>query len=230
MQSIVIAHRFNGPPNSGNGGYASGLVANAIGQTVRVRLRKALALDTPLSVIQNSADEWQLRDANDVLAAAVPASVEVTVPAPPSYESACTAARGYPSVEDHDLPHCFVCGPGRAPGDGLRIFAAPLPGTSLVAAPWQPDRSLADAGGVKSEFVWAALDCPGAFASGSDKPMLLGELAARIERRPNAEERCVVLGWPIATEGRKHKVGTAVFGADGAVCAVGLATWIELKE
>lgn len=230
MPTVVIARRFNGPPDCGNGGYASGLIANAIVRTVRVRLSKPLPLDVPLSVVRSGADEWQLRAADEVLATAVPVSVDITLPAAPSYESACGAARGYPSAEDHDLPHCFVCGPARARGDGLRIFAAPVAGTSLVAAPWNPDASLVHGGYVKPEFVWAALDCPGAFASGSDKPMLLGEIAVRVDRRPNLGERCVVVGWPIAADGRKRKVGTAVFGADGALCAAGLATWIELKD
>lgn len=227
MPSIVIARRFNGPPNSANGGYAGGLLANAIGRTVRVRLQNPVPLDLPLS-IDAGADEWQLRDADDVLAIAVPALIDVSVPSPPFYESACALARGYPNVDDRDLPGCFVCGPARAPGDGLRIFACPLPGTSLVAAAWRPDASLADGDGVKPEFVWAALDCPGAFASDPGKPMLLGELAMYIDRRPDAGERCVVVGWPISTEGRKRN--TAVFGADGGLRAVGLATWIELKS
>ena len=32
---------------------------------------------------------------------------------------------------EHPLPTCFVCGPARAKGDGLRIFAGPLGRTLL---------------------------------------------------------------------------------------------------
>lgn len=226
---ITISLRFNGPARSGNGGYACGAVAAAIGQSVRVRLQRPLPLETPLTVAPAGPQEWRLMDGDDVVATAVPATVDAAVPAPPEFEEARAASRRYPSVEEHVLPHCFVCGPARAAGDGLRIFAGAVAGTPLVAAPWVPDASLADDGAVSPEFVWAALDCPGAFAVATDKPMLLGEFAVRVDRRPQVGERCVVIGWPIASAGRKHHVGTALFGPDRGLCAIGLATWIELK-
>lgn len=226
---IVIDKRFNGPPDSGNGGYAGGLIAAALGQSVRVRLRKPLPLDTRLNLAPNGDAAWSLQH-DDELATVAPATVDVPVPAAPTFEQAQAASKNYPGPDEHDLPHCFVCGPARAPGDGLCVFAAAVPGTQLVAAPWVPDESLADSDGIRPEFIWAALDCPGAFASGSNKPMLLGEIAARVDRRPRVDERCIVIGWPVAVDGRKYKVGTAVYGSSGDLCAVALSTWIELKE
>ena len=35
---LCIDRRFNGPPDSGNGGYSCGLIAVAIGKPVKVRL------------------------------------------------------------------------------------------------------------------------------------------------------------------------------------------------
>ncbi len=64
--------------------------------------------------------------------------------------------------ESHWFPCCFVCGPDRAPGDGLHVFAGPVEGSELVACPWVPDTSVASTrGSVSSEFLWAALDCRG---------------------------------------------------------------------
>lgn len=226
---ITIDPRFNGPPNSGNGGYAAGAISAALGRAVRVRLRKPLPLGTSFTIVPRGVDEWALQHGEDVLANVSAATVELDVPRSPGFEAALAASRNYPSPEDHDLPHCFVCGPARAPGDGLRVFAAAVPGTQLVAAPWAPDRSLAEGDRIRPEFIWAALDCPGAFATGSNKAMLLGEIAARIDRRPQIDERCVVIGWLIAADGRKYKVGTAVYGANGDLCAAALSTWIELK-
>ncbi len=61
---------------------------------------------------------------------------------------------------DPVFPDCFVCGMGRGPGDGLRIFPGPLAGRPFWAAPWTPDPSVTGAGGrVRPEVVWAALDC-----------------------------------------------------------------------
>jgi hypothetical protein len=59
---------------------------------------------------------------------------------------------------------------------------------------------------------------------------LLGEFAVRIEAEVIANQPHIVIAWPISAQGRKHVAGTALFDASGARCAVGQATWIELKE
>ena len=38
---------------------------------------------------------------------------------------------------------------------------------------------------------------------------------------------CVVIGWALKHEGRKHVVGTAIFDNFGELCGRALATWIE---
>ena len=84
----------------------------------------------------------------------------------------------------HPYPACFVCGPTRDEGDGLRIFPGPVEGRELYAAPWTPDDSVADDEGiVRPEFVWAALDCPSGIVTdlfGDVGRILLGRLAAEL--------------------------------------------------
>jgi hypothetical protein len=46
MESLVIARRFCGPPNSGNGGYVCGRVAAHIPGSASVRLKTATPLVT----------------------------------------------------------------------------------------------------------------------------------------------------------------------------------------
>jgi hypothetical protein len=41
-------------------------------------------------------------------------------------------------------------------------------------------------------------------------------------------ERCVVLGWPVGADGRKLHAGTALYGEDSRLSAVGRAIWIVL--
>ncbi len=41
-------------------------------------------------------------------------------------------------------------------------------------------------------------------------------------------EKCVLIGWGISHEGRKHYTGTALFGDNGSCRAVGYATWFEV--
>ena len=224
---IRVAARFNGPPDSGNGGYTAGRIASAIGVPVQVRLLRPIPLERDLEVTGN-ARGWGIRDDEGPVATAIAHAVETEVPPPPSRVDALEAAQRYTGFTHHDFPHCFVCGPQRA--DGLRIFAGAVSGTTRFAAPWRPDSSLADdVGMVQPEFVWAALDCPGYFASCNPTVALLGEMSAHLDRVPALDEPCVVTSWPIDQNGRRHRAGTALFGADGARCAFAVSTWITLK-
>jgi hypothetical protein len=171
-------------------------------------------------------------DGAGTVASATPKNFELEVPRPPSYEQALAAVSRYEGFQEHVYTDCFVCGPTRGRGDGMRIFASPIEGMNLVAAAWMPDRSLVGADGkVLPEFMWAALDCPGFFATGAaSKGVLLGTYAARIDRCVHLDAPCVVIGWPIRHEGRKHVVGTAIFDNFGELCGRALATWIEPRQ
>ena len=219
MAELVIDPRFNGPAGSANGGYTCGLVAELLGGTAEVTLRRPPPLGRPLAV-ERDGERIVVRDGDAVVAEAVQAQVDLTVPEPPTYEEATEASSRYPGFEEHAFPTCFVCGPERAAGDGLRIFAGPV-SDGLVASPWTPNE-------VDREIVWAALDCPGAIAVGfPDRgETLLGRFAVRIDELPDVGERCVVVGWPLGEEGRKLYAGTALFGDRGRPLARARATWI----
>ncbi len=236
MNKILrINSRYNGPPDSANGGYICGLMAATVNQPLSVRLYKPPPLDTDLDLLLDSVSgKWHLKRGEQLIAAANAAHAHTRlhthVPKPPSYVQALDAAVHYTGHHQHPFPTCFVCGPKRAVNDGLRVFAGKLPDTNVYAAPWLPHAELADGDGkVRPEFIWAALDCPGAFASVPvGRTALLGELSVFIDRSVHVDEPCVVLSWQIMIEGRKHKVGTALFDEDGEQCAVGVATWVEL--
>ena len=57
--------------------------------------------------------------------------------------------------------------------------------------------------------------------------MLLGEITGRIGHAVRVGESCVVVGWRIASEGRKHRVGTAIYGDDRRLCGSAVGLWIE---
>jgi hypothetical protein len=230
---LVIARRFRGPPTSGNGGYTCGMLAAAASKPVEVRLVKPPPLDRRLEIVDDAATGGlKLVDGADAIATAAPRTFELEVPKPPTYAQALAAVSDYEGFQEHAYSDCFVCGPARHRGDGMRVFAAPIPGRDLVAAAWIPDRSLVGADGkVLPEFMWAALDCPGFFATGAAiRGPLLGTYAARIDRCVHLDASCVVIGWAIRHEGRKHVVGTALFDNFGELCGRALATWVEPRN
>jgi hypothetical protein len=115
----------------------------------------------------------------------------------------------------------------------LRIFPGRSADDGVFAAPWVPHASLDDGSGlVAAEFLWAALDCAGAFAvmPTGMQPIILGELCARLDDSVAIGERCVVAAWAIGVEGRKRFAGTALYSATGVAVAVARATWIEIPS
>lgn len=228
MGSIVIASRFCGPPTSGNGGYSAGLVARELGGTAQVTLRKPPPLDRPLAA-RVDANGVEVRDGGELVAEARPAELELEVPPPVTFERALELSQEYAWFTGHAFPTCFVCGPERAPGDGLRIFPGAARSEDPVFAPWIPNADLTDPDGfVRSEITWAALDCPGYFgAARPDHPKsLLGRITAAIHAPLRAGDRAIAMGWLIGREGRKLHAGTALYGPDGVVRAKARQTWL----
>jgi len=228
---VVIDDRFCGPAESANGGYACAMVARSMLGTAEVTLRVPPPLGRPLRVESREAGV-ALLDGDVLVAEARPSAVGVDVPACVSLDEAKRAAARYPWRDRHPYPTCFVCGPQRDAGDGLRIFPGPIDNGSLYAAPWLPEVSLADSdGNVRAEFVWAALDCPGGIVTdlfGEVGLILLGRLAVDIREPVKAGLPHLVQAWPIGRDGRKLNTATALFTADGRLCAVARAVWIEL--
>jgi hypothetical protein len=212
---LLIDRVYRGPDDSANGGYACGRIAALAGEPVEVTLRRPPPLGVPLRV-----EDGLVTDGDALVAEYRAGDVQLEVPPAPAWEDAVEAQR--PDVGS-PFPHCFVCGVRRAPDEGLHIHAGPVGATPLVAAPWVPRPDTAG-----SEFVWCALDCPGAYACdlGSRGTLLLGRLAARVLRTPRPGERCVAAGWQLGAEGRKLEAGTALW-SDGELLGYARATWIE---
>ena len=239
--SLVIDRRFCGPPNSGNGGYTCGRLAAFIDGPAEVTLRSPPPLDEALSIERAPDSSVRLRSARNgqFIGEARPVSFEPVDIQPVSAVLAAEAASRTFPPGSHPLPGCFVCGPARDVGDGLRIHAGPVgtadpDWTGPVAAPWVPDQSLTDEDGiVRIEFLWAALDCPTAFAVSSGSGMriiLLGRQAVRVHARPAGGDACVVVAHRRGREGRKFFADAALFADDGSLLAECHALWIEVSR
>jgi hypothetical protein len=232
MSVISIARCFCGPPSSANGGYFAGRVGNLAARMLTIRLNKPPPLESEMQVTELDDGSLEVRHQNELIAQGRPGQLDLTPPAPPSYLEAVEASRHYSGFKEHLLPTCFVCGTARERGDGMRIFAGPVKGRDIVAAPWVPDPFLDRGDGkVKPEFMTAALDCPGyAAVNPGNGLMLLGEITAHADRCVYIGEPCTIIGWSISSNGRKHVAGTALFDNDGELCGQAQAVWIEVKD
>jgi hypothetical protein len=237
-ETLDIEPRFNGPPDSGNGGYTCGRLASFVdADAVDVTLRLPPPIGRPLAVERDGAGAV-LRDGDAVVAEARPAELDADAPPPVDLGEAESAVFDSPFLEVgmHPFPTCFVCGPKRTPGDGLRIFAGPVSQRDVFAAPWTPAMDLAgDDGELPEEIVWAALDCPTSVPVANDpggdefRPIVLARLAVRVLRPVRAGQPHTIVSWPVALDGRKRHAGAALHSADGDLLAVSRALWIELK-
>jgi hypothetical protein len=218
---ITFERRFRGPLTSANGGYACGRIAEYVeADAVEVTLRLPPPLERPLAVRRDGAGV-RLLDGDAVVAEARPADLGIEPPVSVSRDEAEVASARHVHAGSPEFRECFVCG-DRSTGDGLAIHAGAIPGREpLHAAPWTPSE-------VGSDIVWAAIDCPGAYAVGAEGrgEIVLGRMTARIHRVPSVGEPCVVTAWPGGKAGRKVFAGTALFGEGGELLALARQTWI----
>jgi hypothetical protein len=237
--SLVIPSRFCGPAGSGNGGYVCGRIAAYLDGLVTVTLRQPPPLATPMTVQRDGDSSVRIHHGQMLIAEATsaPASLALQTPGPVSTAEAHAVAGRARYYADPVFPGCFVCGTGRQPGDGLRIFPGPVAGRPLWAAPWTPEASVTDAGGrVRPEVAWAALDCPSGIAAAEaaglaqDTVILLGRMTASLAALPAAGDQCLVIAWPGGRDGRKLTAGSALLGPGGHVLAVARAVWLTVPR
>jgi hypothetical protein len=237
---IVIERRFCGPPDSGHGGYSCGVVAARVDGPAEVTLRQPPPLDTPLAVAREDGGSVRVLHGEELVARGEPRDEHpsVDVPEPVSIaeaEAAGAASHLRQHPEDHPFPTCFVCGPQRAPGDGMRVMVGRVADREVAADVWTPATDLGDSSGaVRPEFVWAVLDCSGGVGSWlvpdriDGNPFVLGRFAVRIPAPVRAGAPHAVIGWRVVVDGRKLTAGSALFTADGELAGVARATWIQL--
>jgi hypothetical protein len=232
-ESVVIERRFRGPPDSGQGGYSCGLVAERIDdQCATVTLRKPPPLKRQLTIERTGAGV-QLRDGDTLIAEGAADELELDIPDAVDVETARRASQ-HPFWDQHvhPFPGCFGCGPQRNQDEAVAIWMGEV-GEGRTAGIWTPSPDFAgDDGAVTKTVVWAALDCP--TATGANLPLdgvsVLGRLTGRVIAPIEPGRPHTVVAWPIADDGRKHTGGAAIHNADGRLCAYSAGLWIELRD
>lgn len=229
QQTLQIDPQFRGPPDSGNGGYAAGLLASAVDGPCEITLHAPPPLSMNLH-LDGDGSHATLRAGDIVVGTARALELPAfDLPPAPDFDDVLARQPDYAGFRAHNFPGCYVCGPDRAEHDGLRIFAAP--NGQGVAAAWQPDATLGNASGdVAARYLHAVLDCPSFYAFADERLVaLLGRMHCDVVSLPRAQERCVIVAWPLARDGRKNFSAVVAYGGDGRVLARARNTWIELK-
>jgi len=232
--------------------------AGVCGQAVTVTLALPPPLDTPLPLTVPSPTQLQAHTADGRLVAeaqlADASAALKAAPGPVSLRVATTSSAQYRGRSDHPFPYCFACGTAREPADALCLFAGPVPGRdATVAAPWMPYPNFSQAAmppglgdgtaepaensashnndNVAIPAVWAALDCPGAWATDFDygRPIVLGRITAAIYHDLTVGQEYVAVGHCRGKQGRKAFTATAVYDANNQLMAGAVALWIAVN-
>jgi len=249
MTDLVVPARFCGPPSSGNGGWTSGAMAEAVHghpadhatawPAVTVTLRRPPPLDTPIPLLERDG-LTVAADGQGTVAEAHTTDAGLHEVEPVDVATARGAEASYAGWVSHPFPTCFTCGPAREPGDGLRIFPGPvgeIEGGLLVAAAWTPAASTSedyhayhdDQRRTSLPITWAALDCTGGWAGDlAANPSVLGRMTARIDALPVVGEEHVVVGHFRGRDGRKLHTAATLYDADGRIVATAEHTWITV--
>ncbi len=251
QESIIIPARFRGPPESGNGGYVAGVIAECFPKqpaatadsAIEVTLRAPIPLDRAMTTLRPDDDSLQLILGETLIAEASRTELALEVPEPPSFAAALAAQPESPSFFEHINPllpkgtgfHpiCFCCGADVEDDEGLHVYAAPVEGFDGVAAAWQPSTVFADeAGYLPERILWAALDCPGQFAylAAGIRTGMLGRMTGRILKPVPLAQELTVIGWRIEVERVKHFAGTALFDETGDLCGYSKQVWIGRRD
>ena len=224
---VVLERRYNGPPETANGGYACGVVASHVDGPAHVSLRRPIPLGAPLELERHDDGHVTLHDGATLIAEADPALPldELEPPYRPALDEAREAAAGRPAALPGAFGACWVCSPRE---DGLGVLFGPLRARpDMTAAVLDPGAG----GTLASEVVWAALDCPSYTPPlwSGEVPSLLASMRAELLEPVPAGAPLVVTGWTVRGEGRKHRSATAILAPDGRVLARAEALWIRMR-
>jgi hypothetical protein len=231
---VLIERRFRGPPESGQGGYSCGLVAERIeGDCATVSLRKPPPLERPLR-IDSTDDRVLLADGGEVVAEGHADELALDVPDPVSLDAARRASEHpFWGRHIHPFPGCFGCGFERNQDEAVAIWMGADERRGLMAGVWKPSVDFAGEDGAVTKLItWAALDCP--TATGANLPLdgvsVLGRLTGKLVAPIEPGVTHTVVSWPISDDGRKHLGGCAIHAPDGRLCAYSAGLWIELRD
>jgi hypothetical protein len=237
--TVTIDPSYYGFDDAGHGGYTAGLASGLLCAPAEVTIRQRIPLGEPMEVRQTNGHRVELLRHGAVVLQAVPGEPKADVPTPLGFDAAEAASRQFRGFTWSPTNTCLTCGTERKEGEGLRVFAGPAGDgdrNGLVAAAWVPHPNFARPDGVlPNEFVWAALDCPGAWAlrratSGPYRRSVTVQMTGRVVKEVRAGRPYVVMAWAVPGRRRLMDCASAVFDADGELVALATAVWLHAER
>lgn len=227
MRQLTITSTYQGPFGAVNGGYVAGILADALGGApTNVRIRKPVPVDTPIYLARR-IDSALLRYEDQTIASAEIIDDDIPETSFVSLDEVLAGER--PQLDLGMFASCFVCGLGAPEGLGIQPVRLE---DDRFAAVWQPaDSDLVGPGPVPEAYLRCALDCPGGFAviHANQALAVTGTLTTKVNFRPDASERLIVVGEPTWSEDRKLGATTTVFTESADVVATASAVWVALN-
>ena len=244
---VIIPRWFQGPTDSGQGGWTAHRFTERIGVPVTTAIRAPIPLDRELvvergdDVIGDDGDasdgEWLLVDRNQdrpvtvMTARSWEPDFPDTAPVSPS-EAAGARRRFRQLIDDHPVPYCFSCGTQH---DSMNVHAGPL-GDGRFATDWRvPDWAVAADGVVDLGTVWAAIDCTAAWYIGYSRGRRIAvtaQYAVEVTGPIEPDTTYALVGWSgdhdPEWDGRKRHGASAAFAPDGTCVARSVSFWIAV--
>ncbi len=238
--TVIIARRFCGPPDSGNGGYSCGVLPGSLlgGTAEGHAAHLAAARIVRMDVVRDGSGV-HLMAGGQLVAEARPADLAMDAPPAPSLEEAIAGrVRAFRGASRTSIRRASCAGRSARRATGC----ASTPAQSRGATSRRPLRSsrtprspTRERPGCGARSAWAALDCPSVkFGFHCFGPFEGVRSFSGVSRRASTRfrrvgDRCISVGWSLGRDGRKIHCGSALYAEDGALLAVGKATWIVLK-
>ncbi len=238
---------FQGPTDSGQGGWTASRFAQAIGEgPLTMAIRAPIPLETNLRVVSTpsepgpSATDWRLVDPDDrAILEARSWEPDFADTAPVTIEEAVAARGRFPvPVGEHPVPFCFSCGLGE---EHMRVHAGPLTPAAGAAGRFACDWSVppwtANHERGAESALWAAMDCCAAFYVGwsaerrtSFTVQYAAEVLAPLD--PTATYALVSGAFDGNQEwdGRKRQASAAAFDAEGNCVARARSFWVSVAD
>ena len=234
-QTINIKSWFQGPTDSGQGGWTAHRFVRAISEPVTVAVKRPIPLEVDLTIAA-AEHGWHLidpREPDQPFMVATTWTPDYAKTDPVSLADAADARTRFPLHDDHPVPVCFSCG---ANADSMQVHSGPLP-DGRWATDWTVPEWAVDARRQRGRRRAMGRNrlCPRLVRRQrrrGRRHAVTVQLAVEVITPIEAQTSYSLVTWngtyPETWDGRKRGAGGAVFASDGTCVARSSSFWIAI--